>query len=170
MRTKIVLLQFRILTIMCVLHCFSINLLAFESFIGNDTLVYKPYKDTVRLTKAQVYDLNSSESLLIYKPRPFEFIKHVPSDLAMFGKAVVSKKNLPKLGLLIGTTAVLVAFDQPLLDAAQQFGRFIHLDAERKFTGQSPLILEVLKFRFLMCLRILTRLYISLAKVGPVFL
>lgn len=134
MRTKIVLLQFRILIIICVLHCFSINLLAFESFIGNDTLVYKPYKDTVRLTKAQIYDLNSSESLLIYKPRPFEFIKHVPSDLAMFGKAVVSKKNLPKLGLLIGTTAVLVAFDQPLLDAAQQFGRFIHLDAERKFT------------------------------------
>jgi hypothetical protein len=51
----------------------------------------------------------------------------------MFGKAVVAKKNLPKLGMLIGATAVLVAFDQPLLDAAQQFGRYIHLDAERKF-------------------------------------
>ena len=51
----------------------------------------------------------------------------------MFGKAVVAKKNLPALGLLVGSTALLVAFDQQLLDAAQQFGRFIHLDPERKF-------------------------------------
>ena len=134
MRTKIGLMQFKLLILLCVLHCFSINSFACESFIGNDTLVYKPYKDTLRLTKAQVYDLNSSESLLIYKPRPFEFITNVPSDLAKFGKITVAKRNLTKLGLLIGTTAVLVALDQPLLDAAQQFGRFIQLDAERKFT------------------------------------
>ncbi|MCX6239369.1 MAG: phosphatase PAP2 family protein [Bacteroidia bacterium] len=133
MRINIMLLQIRILIIFCVLHCFSINLLAGENSIGKDTLVYKPWRDTVRLTKAQVYDLNSSESLLFYKPRPFEFVKHVPSDLGMFAKAVVAKKNLPALGLLIGSTAILVAFDQPLLDAAQQFGRFIHLDPEHKF-------------------------------------
>lgn len=133
MRTKNMLLQFRLLILLSVLPCFSMNLFASENSIGKDTLVYKPYKDTVRLTKAQVYDLNSEESLLIYKPRPFEFIKHVPSDLAMFGKAVVAKKNLPALGLLVGSTAILVAFDQQLLDGAQQFGRFIHLDPERKF-------------------------------------
>ncbi len=33
----------------------------------------------------------------------------------------------------MGSTAVLVAFDQPLIDAAQQFGRYIHLDADRNF-------------------------------------
>ena len=134
MRTKNTILQFRLLILLCALHCLSIDLLASERIIGTDTLVYKPWKDTVRLTKAQVYDLNPTESLLIYKPRPFEFITNVPSDLVSFGKAVVSKKNLPALGLLVGTTAVLVAFDQQLLDGAQQFGRFIHLDGERKFT------------------------------------
>ena len=134
MRMKIVLQQFRILFILSILYCFPTNVSAGDCNNGTDTLVYKPYKDTVRLTKAQVYNLKSSESLLIYKPRPFEFVTNVPSDLAMFGKAVVSKKNLPKIGLLIGATAVLVALDQPLLDAAQQFGRYIHLDAERKFT------------------------------------
>lgn len=134
MRKKIVLLQFKLLVLFSVMHCFSIDSLANEGFIGKDTLVYKTWKDTVRLTKAQVYDLNSSESMLIYKPRPFEFVTNVPSDLASFGKSVVAKKNLPKLGLLIGATAVLVALDQPLLDAAQQFGRFVNLDAERKFT------------------------------------
>ena len=131
---RIVLQYFRILIFLSVLHCFPTNLTADESCTATDTLVYKPYKDTVRLTKAQVYDLNSSESLLIYKPRPFEFVTNVPSDFAMFGKAVVAKKNLPKLGVIIGATAILVALDQPLLDAAQQFGRFINLDAERKFT------------------------------------
>ena len=133
MRTNNTILQFRLLILLCALHCLSIDLLASERIIGTDTLVYKPWKDTVRLTKAQVYDLNPTESLLIYKPRPFEFITNVPSDLVSFGKAVVSKKNLPALGLLVGTTAVLVAFDQQLLDGAQQFGRFIHLDPERKF-------------------------------------
>lgn len=133
MRRKIVILQFKLLIILALIHCCPANLLAGENLIGKDTLVYKPYKDTVRLTKAQVYDLNSSESVVFYKPRPFEFIKNVPSDLAQFGKAVVAKKNLPALGLLVGSTAVLIAFDQPLLDAAQQFGRFIHLDPSHKF-------------------------------------
>jgi len=133
MRRKIVLLQFRLLVLICVLHCYSVNSMANEGVVGKDTLVYKSGKDTARLTRAQVYDLNESESLLIYRPRPFEFVTNVPSDLASFGKAVVARKNLPKLGLLIGATAVLVALDQPLLDAAQQFGRFTNLDAERKF-------------------------------------
>lgn len=133
MKMKIVLLKFRFLIFLIALPCFSINLFADQIIKGSDTLVYKSGKDTLRLTKAQVYNLNSSESMIIYKPRPFEFVTNVPSDLAMFGKAVVAKKNLPKLGMLIGATAVLVALDQPLLDAAQQFGRFIHLDPERKF-------------------------------------
>jgi len=134
MRMKVGFQQFRILFILSALYCFPANVSAGESSIGTDTLVYKPYKDTLRLTKAQVFNHQSSESLLIYKPRPFEFVTNVPSDLAMFGKTVVAKKNLPKIGMLIGATAILVALDQPLLDAAQQFGRYIHLDAERKFT------------------------------------
>ena len=134
MRMKIGLQQFRILFILSIIYCFPVNVSAGDIYKGTDTLVYKPFKDTVRLTKAQVFNLKSSESLLIYKPSPFEFVTNVPSDLAMFGKTVVAKKNLPKIGLLIGATAVLVALDQPLLDAAQQFGRYIHLDAERKFT------------------------------------
>jgi len=133
MKLYTVLLKFWLLILLFVLPCFSVSLLADVVLKGNDTLVYKSGRDTLRLTKAQVYDLNDSESLIIYKPRPFEFVTNVPSDLAKFGKAVVAKKNLPKLGMLIGATAVLVAFDQPLLDAAQQFGRYIHLDPERKF-------------------------------------
>jgi len=133
MRINSALLQFIFLITLGGLLFHSGNLMASENLTGRDTLVYKPYKDTVRLTKAQVFDINSSESLLIYKPRPFEFLTNVPSDIAKFGKVTFAKKNLSTLGLLVGSTAILVAFDQPLLDAAQQFGRFIHLDATRKF-------------------------------------
>lgn len=134
MKIKNALLKLLLPILLILFYCFSNNVVASESLKGSDTLVYKAYKDTVRLTKAQVYNLNSSESILFYKPRPFEFVTNVPSDIAKFGKAVVAKKNLGKVGILIGATAVLVAFDQPLLDAAQQFGRYIHLDPERKFT------------------------------------
>jgi len=137
MRIKRYILQFKLLIILALIHCCSANLLAGENLIGKDTMVYKPYKDTVRLVKAQVYDLNSSESVLFYKPRPFDFIKNVPSDLAQFGKTVVAKENIPTVCLLVGTTAVLMALDQPLLDAAQRFGRYIHLDASHKFNRVS---------------------------------
>ena len=98
-----------------------------------DTLVYKSYKDTFKLVKAQIHDLNSSESLIFYKPRPFEFITNVPKDFVQFGKVITAKRNLPNLGLIAGSSLLLIAFDQQILDATQQFGRFIHLDSERKF-------------------------------------
>lgn len=96
-----------------------------------DTLVYKPYRDTVKLVKAQVYDINDSNSLAFYKRTPFQFVKNVPSDFASFGKACVRKKNLPTLGILLGGTAILVALDQPITDASQQFGRFLGINPER---------------------------------------
>ncbi len=97
-----------------------------------DTLVYRPYRDTVKMVKAQVYDINATSSLLFYKPSRFQFVKNVPSDLVSFGKVCTRKKNLPKLGILLGGTALLVAFDQPILDATQQFGRYLNIDPERK--------------------------------------
>ena len=134
MRIKFGFLKLRWLIIFVVIHFSSNYLMADENFKGKDTLVYKTYKDTERLTKAQFCLVSPSESIIYYKPRPFEFITNVPSDIGKFAKITVAKKNLPKLGLLLGATAVIVAFDQPLLDAAQQFGRFIHLDPQRKFT------------------------------------
>ena len=99
-----------------------------------DTLVYKPYRDTIKLVKAQVVDIDSSTSLLFYKTRPFGFFGYVPRNIADFCKVTTRKKNLPKVGMLVGGTAVLIALDQKIIDASQQFGRFIHLDPEKKFS------------------------------------
>lgn len=97
-----------------------------------DTLVYRPYRDTVKLVKAQVYDLDNSTSLVFYKPGTLRFVRNVPSDLASFCKISFSRKNLPTLGAILGGTALLIAFDQPILDATQQFGRYLNIDPERK--------------------------------------
>ncbi len=133
MKTNVFFFRFRLLIFISLFLGVSTFLFAGKYSKWNDTLVYRPYKDTARLVKAQVYELNTSESILYYKPRPFEFVTNIPSDFVMFGKNTFARKNLPKLGLLIGATAVLVAFDQHILDASQQFGRYIHLDPQRKF-------------------------------------
>jgi len=133
MKTKLISFQLGYLILILLLCCISMYSFAVPNTRGKDTLVYKSCHNTQKLTKAQILNLNSSESILFYKPRPFEFITNVPSDLGRFGKAVVAKKNLANLGLILGSTAVIVAFDQPILDAAQQFGRFINLDPDRKF-------------------------------------
>jgi hypothetical protein len=99
-----------------------------------DTLVYRPYRDTVRLVKAQIVDIDSTTSILFYKTRPFGFLGDVPRNFVDFGREITRKKNLPKIGVLIGGTAILVALDQKIIDASQQIGRFLNLDAEKKFS------------------------------------
>ncbi len=103
-----------------------------SAFERKDTLVYRPYRDTVKLSKAQIYELENSTSRLYYKPRTLEFVRNVPSDFASFAKVVTRKKNLPTIGALVGGTALLIAFDQQILDATQQFGRYLNIDPERK--------------------------------------
>jgi len=96
-----------------------------------DTLVYRPWRDTVRIQKAQLVDLDKDNSALYFRPKPFQFAKNVPSDIYLLGKTAFSKKNLPKFGAILAGTALLVAIDQPITNAAQQFGRYINLDPTR---------------------------------------
>ena len=104
-----------------------------------DTLVCREWRDTIRLEKAQIYEVNPEYSLMFYRPKSFQFAKNVPSDLYLLGKTAFSKKNLPKLGAILGGTALLIAVDQPVINAARQFGRYINLDPARK----SKTVIEV---------------------------
>ena len=99
-----------------------------------DTLVIKAWRDTVRVQKAQIVDLDENNTALYFRPKPFEFAKNVPLDLYQLGKTAFSKSNLPKLGAILAGTAVLMVFDQKITNAAQQFGRYINLDPTHKFT------------------------------------
>lgn len=124
------LLYCRIISIIVLISCLSTIVVSAEA--KRDTLVTKAWRDTFKVRKAQVVDIDSSYSLMFYRPRPFQFFTHVPSDIAGLGKAVVNKKNLPELGIILATTAVIMPFDQIITDASQQFGRYLHLDPSRR--------------------------------------
>lgn len=116
-----------ILLLFLFLVCISANA---ES--KKDTLVYRAWRDTVRLQKAQIVEIDSSNSMLYFRPKPFQFAKHVPLNIYQLGKTSFSKKNLPKLGAILAGTALLITVDQPITDIVQQFGRYINLDPSRK--------------------------------------
>jgi len=99
-----------------------------------DTLVYKSWRDTVRLQKAQIVKIGSRNPMLYFRPKAFQFAKNAPLNIYQLGKTSFSKKNLPKLGAIVAGTGLLIAFDQPITNAAQQFGRYAHLDPDHKKT------------------------------------
>ncbi len=118
-------------SLLFVLLFFSSLVLKAES--RKDSLVTVAWHDTVRVQKAQIVDLDSDHTALYFRPKAFQFAKNVPLDVYQLGKTAFSKKNLPALGAIIAGTAALVLVDQHVTDAAQQFGRYIHLDASHKF-------------------------------------
>jgi hypothetical protein len=96
-----------------------------------DTLINVAWRDTVRIRKAQIFETDAA-TMLYTRPKPFQFAKNVPSDIYLLGKTAFSKKNLPKLGAILAGSALLALVDQPVTDAAKQFGRYINLDPARE--------------------------------------
>ncbi len=99
-----------------------------------DTMVVLKDKKGEHSVKAQVYDLNATNRMIFYQPRPFAFVTNIPSDFAGLYKATVKKDNLGNLALLLGGTVALVAFDQQITDAVHHFGNYIGLDPARNFS------------------------------------
>jgi hypothetical protein len=65
------------------------------------------------------------------RPKAFDFFKKTPRALATTFVQPFQKENLWKTGTMIGGTALLVAVDQPVIDGAQQFGKYIGLGTDR---------------------------------------
>lgn len=110
---------------------FLVSTLALNAETKKDTLLAVAWRDTFRMKKAQIVSL-SSEDHLYFRSKPFGFVKYIPKDIYLMGKSAVSKKNLPKLGAILAGSALLVAVDQPITDAAKQFGRYLNIDPARK--------------------------------------
>lgn len=123
---------------------FSFYILNLHAETKRDTLVNRAWRDTSRIQKAQIFDMNNGDQMIYFRPKPFQFIKYVPSDLYNLGKSAISRQNLPKLGAIIAGTAVLTLIDQQVTDAAQQFGRYINLSAAHEFTRIKVFNLPVL--------------------------
>lgn len=125
---KTVLIPQKLSIVLFLILVFSVQLRAETK---RDTLINATVRQNSKIRKAQVFETEAA-SMVYYRPKPFQFLKYVPSDIAGLGKAAISKKNLPKLGAIAAGTIALVFIDQPVTDAAQQFGRYINLDPARK--------------------------------------
>ncbi|MBS1510194.1 MAG: phosphatase PAP2 family protein [Bacteroidetes bacterium] len=57
--------------------------------------------------------------IMYSKPKPFSFITHIPKDVAGFAKTSFQKNNLPNLGIIVASTAVLYLSDQSITNTVQ---------------------------------------------------
>jgi len=68
-----------------------------------------------------------SSEYIYFRPEPLTFLKHLPGDIIDFGKVSFTKKNIPAISAIAGSTALLIIADQYLLDRGQELGDKLHL-------------------------------------------
>ncbi|MFL5743581.1 MAG: phosphatase PAP2 family protein [Niastella sp.] len=85
---------------------------------------YAAGQDTVTLTKNNYYE----------RPQKWGFITHVPYDLVQIGKSPFQKKNLLGLSVVAASTAILIPYDQPILDAVKRASDHIHLESQTDYS------------------------------------
>ena len=102
-------------------------------------------KDVVsQTTKNPLQDLQYfqiSENVLYgySKPKFFDMLKYIPKDIADFGKFTVQKENLIWTAAAVGSTALLIPFDQQLVDESIEFGSGFNFDGGHSYSNIGPL-------------------------------
>ncbi len=74
-----------------------------------------------------VYHINPDIDFVYSKPEKFQFFKYGVYDFVTNSKNTFQKKNITKISLMTVATALFIAFDQQIFDAAQDFGDKINL-------------------------------------------
>jgi len=86
----------------------------------------------------------AQDSAAVYKPVPvpdntwprpqkWGFITHVPNDMLQIAKSPFKKSNLLGLGVVVASTAILLPFDQQMLDGVKRASAHINLQAETDY-------------------------------------
>jgi membrane-associated phospholipid phosphatase len=114
----------------------------FLFLIFSNSLVQAQEKDTIAaFTKAridnvdgQIFKINDQLSYQYPKPKFFDFITKVPHDIGLMGSMMVQKDKLIWLGGSIGATAILVPFDQQIVDGSRDFGQRIGFQENHSYS------------------------------------
>ncbi len=88
---------------------------------------------------AKVYEINDSVSYYYQNPKRFSYIKHSMQDLYLAPKTMFQKKSILPIAAITASTLILIAYDEPIIEAAQQFGRYIHLSPDNNAKNLSPI-------------------------------
>lgn len=95
--------------------------LLFDASDIDTTRIFTPYKN------------NDSTLALYYAPKWHDFVTNMPGDFVQSGKMLFSKKSIVPVSIVVGTTALLYAFDKPLIDGVQSLSRKMNLSPESRF-------------------------------------
>lgn len=79
------------------------------------------------------YSMPDGSTLVYSKPKYFGFVTQLPKTLSVASKITFRKESIPALSVVALSTAIFISFDQPLLDGAQKFGRYIHLNSRNDY-------------------------------------
>lgn len=89
--------------------------------------------------ETQFFDISESLSYSYEKPKFFDMLKYIPKDIAEFGKFTIQKENLIWTGSTLGATALMIPFDQQLVDGATEFGSKFNFDGDHSYSDLGPL-------------------------------
>lgn len=83
--------------------------------------------------KEQEFQLRDGSVYSYKKPKFLDVIRYVPKNLVELGTSAITKENLPWTGAAIGSTLLLMPFDEKLRNNAQELGEPIGLSGNVRF-------------------------------------
>ncbi len=86
------------------------------------------------IVQQQEYKLKDGSIYIYKKPTLLDVVRYVPNDLLDLGTSAIKKENLGLIGATVGSTILLLPFDQKLLDNAQELGDPIGLAGNVRYT------------------------------------
>lgn len=81
----------------------------------------------------QSFPISATTTFEYKKPNLFEVIKYLPKDLVEFGEFTVKNENILWTGIVLGSTAAIIPFDQKLLENAMELGKPIGFDTDARY-------------------------------------
>lgn len=73
------------------------------------------------------------------KPKFFDMLRFIPKDIVEYGKFTIKKDGLIWTGAAIGLTAMVLPFDQQLVDESMKFGSNFSFDDGHSYSTIGPL-------------------------------
>ena len=93
----------------------------------------------IQPSNVQEFQINENLIYQYQKPKFFDFITKIPRDLGIMGEMFVQKENLIWFGASVGSTAILIPFDQNIVDSSRDFGEKIGFEESHTYSGPAKI-------------------------------
>jgi membrane-associated phospholipid phosphatase len=101
------------------MHFYKIGLLFFLCFVVQ--IASAQQLDSVAVDR-QVFQVSPEHTYSYKAPKMWDMLRFIPTDLYELGKFTVQKENLKWDGLALGSTLVILPYDQKLIDESGKLG------------------------------------------------